>query len=85
MDYTARLDTLQSTIVSMIRGDATWQICRDLLKMLKNMRVLADQLSVAAVECRRLKQTTATFTALDAKFNEQYSEIEQWVTFAMLL
>ena len=81
MDYTDRLDLLTQLILNV----QTWNTRNDLLKLHGNMRKLAQQLSVAAVECRRLKKPTAAFVALDAQFNEQYGELEQWITFALLL
>lgn len=81
MDYTARLDMLSP----MINGIPSWDTRRDLAKLHNNLKTLAKALSVAAVDCRRLKHPTATFTVLDAQFDESYAELEQWITFAMLL
>lgn len=81
MDYTARLDTLTPLILKV----ANWENRNDMLKLHRNMRNLANKISQEAVICRRLKHPTATFTALDTEFNTQYSELEQWITFALLL
>ena len=81
MDYTARLDTLTPLILQV----KDWSKRNDMLKLHKNMRILADKISQEAVNCRRLHKPTATFVALDTQFNEQYSELEQWLTFALLL
>lgn len=81
MDYNARLDTLAHLITQV----KDWKNRSDMLKMCKNMRTLADKISQEAVNCRRIHKPTATFVALDTQFNEQFSELEQWVTFALLL
>lgn len=80
MNYTERLDVLIPTITG-VRDQCAWQ---DLIKMNSTLRKLAVQLSVSAVECRRIHRPTSTFVALDAKFNELYTELEQWLTFALL-
>jgi hypothetical protein len=81
MDYTARLDSIAPLILNV----KNWSTRNDMLKLHRNMRALAANLSVAAVECRRIHRPTAAFVALDTRFNEQYSELEQWLTFALLL
>jgi hypothetical protein len=81
MDYTARLDTLTPLILNV----KDWKNRNDMLKIHRNMRVLADKISKEAVNCRRIHAPTATFTALDTEFNTQFSELEQWLTFALLL
>jgi hypothetical protein len=81
MNYTARLATLMTQILNV----SNWESRKDLLRIFKNLRNLADKLSMESVECRRLRTTTATFLSLAAQFELQYSELEQWVTFALLL
>jgi hypothetical protein len=49
------------------------------------MRILADKISQEAVICRRIHKPTATFITLNAEFDVRFSEMEQWMTFALLL
>ena len=81
MDYTARIDTLTPLILQVHK----WETRNDMLKLHRNMRQLAEKLSKEAVNCRRIHKPTATFATLDAQFNKEYSELEQWLTFALLL
>ena len=81
MDYTARLDTLTPLILKV----NSWENRNDMLKLHKNMRILANKISQEAVNCRRIHSVTAAFTTLDTDFDTQFSELEQWITFALLL
>jgi hypothetical protein len=81
MDYTERLDSMTQLILNV----RNWSTRNDMLKLHRNMRQLAEKLSIEAVNCRRIYSVTATFATLDAQFNKEYSELEQWLTFALLL
>lgn len=81
MDYTERLEILCPLII----GIKEHGIRKDLFKLYRNMVALSVKLSIESVNCRRLHKPTATFIALNAQFNEQFSELEQWITFALLI
>ena len=80
LEYTGRLDQLHA-LIERARPDHR----RDLMKMFQNLKNDYLLLQCAAIECRRLHTITAGYRTLAERFDQNYSEVEQMTTLALLL
>lgn len=58
---------------------------RDLMKMLRNVDVVINDISKESVVCRRLHRETIKYRELVQKASNQLTNLEQHLTFAALL
>ena len=58
---------------------------RDLMKMLRNIDVVINNISKESVVCRRLRRETIQYRELVQKAKDQLTNLEQHLTFAALL
>jgi len=58
---------------------------RDLMKLLRNVDTVINDISKESVVCRRLHRETINYQELLQKANSQLNNLEQHLTFAALL
>ena len=75
------------------RVDAVWPLIinsksthrRDLLRMFHHCAAVNTELSKEAINCRRVGKITIKYSNLAQELDELVSNLEQYVTFAILL
>lgn len=80
LEYTGRLDHLLALI-----KQAHPRHQGDLMRMFRNLKNDYLILQCAAIECRRSHTVTARYTSAADRFDQNYSEVEQMTTLALLL
>ena len=58
---------------------------RDLMKMLRNVDTVLNDISKESVVCRRVRRETINYRELVQKASDQLTNLEQHLTFAALL
>lgn len=58
---------------------------RDLLKMLRTVDQLLDDISKESVECRRIRHNTARYDTLILKADQTLDNLEKYLVYAVLL
>ena len=71
--------------VQQIQGINNRQARRDLLRMLKAVDSMLNQLDAESVECRRLNKTTSRYETLKKQAEEQVLNLEKHLTLARLI
>lgn len=57
----------------------------DLLKMTNNLTKLVDMMSKESVLCRQQRKVSYDFSTMSAQFDELYTEIDMYITYAALV
>jgi hypothetical protein len=76
-----RLDSAEKQIATVKNKVAR----RDLMKMVKGVDVAIVAVDMESVECRRMHKESIRYKELVKKVNDLLTNLEQHITFAMLL
>jgi hypothetical protein len=79
-DLVNRMDKAERQVKSLIKNRGTY----DLMTMYHTCEDLRSELSIEAIECRRLHKPTPQFLELYKKFEKQLENLEMNLTFAAL-